>query len=407
MRASLAVAFFAATSIATPSRAATEPAPSAATARAATEPSPSSAAPASTPSSARPAAPASAPSSARPASRSCTEYLPDGAVRPTLAAQLAERGSSGHVARMTITVTHGRGEKVLPAGFRVERGSEAMRAIEAAGFRVPDPSGGSPPILVGPTPAELADDSKKTVTTAVTLPLLLLPEKAGRHELELVPLPIAIGRANGQVMTLCTPPLRIVVDEPIANEVDPEVKRNPPPRPQREEWLLARQATFAALLISALALLGSYLLYRYTLRPKPAPQKPVLPPWVAARAELAAIRAARLVEAGKLDELVDRVSTCVRRYLGERYGFDGVESTSEEIRAALRRIQPAVVDRPLIEAFLDETDLVKFAKAMPAPSECEAFLVRAETVVRTTTPAHAIADGEEDTGRDVAARRAA
>ncbi|MSP23920.1 MAG: hypothetical protein EXR75_01905 [Myxococcales bacterium] len=330
-----------------------------------------------------------APAAGKKAWASCAEYIPDGAARPGLESELADRAMSGHETRFKVIVTHGRGERVLPAGFRVERGSDAMRAIEAAGFRVPDPKGGSPAVIERPSSADLEDESKRTVVTTLTLPLLVLPEKPGRHELELPPLPIAVGRANGQVMTLCTKPRRLLVDEPIANEAAPAVRPNAPPRPQREEWLLARHATYAVLLVVLLAALGAWLLARYARRPKPVPLAPVVPAWVTALRELEAIRAAGLIDAGQVDELVDRVSTCVRRYLGERYGFDGAESTTEELRATLRRLHSAVALRPLIDTFLDETDLVKFAKVTPGPDDCEEFLARAETMVRTTTP-HAV-----------------
>jgi DNA-binding response OmpR family regulator len=47
---------------------------------------------------------------------------------------------------------------------------------------------------------------------------------------------------------------RILVEDPIANELDPKVKPNPEPRPQREEWVLAKQVA-AGLLIAAVTAL--------------------------------------------------------------------------------------------------------------------------------------------------------
>jgi hypothetical protein len=64
-----------------------------------------------------------------------------------------------------------------------------------------------------------------------------------------------------------------------------------------------------------------------------------------------------------------RLSEIVRDYLGRRYGFDGLEMTTQEVVNALGRQGEAA---PRGEAFLavrdflDETDLVKFADFAPA-----------------------------------------
>ena len=317
---------------------------------------------------------------------SCTEYLPDGAIKPTIETHFPPNGTSGYELRLLVVISHGRGETPLPAGFHLDRASDAMRAIEEAKFHIPEPGGGSPPIIDRPKRGELENESNKSVTTTLSLPFVALPDKPGRNHLLLPPLPIAIGRANGQVMTLCTEPRTIIIEDPIANEADPKIHPNAPPRPQREEWLLAKQMAIAALAVVVLAALGAWLLYRWSKRPKPAAVRPLVPPWVAAMRELQEIRAAGLLDQGQLDVFVDRVDDCVRRYLGERYGFDGIESTSEEIRRLLARVYPAVPERGSIDTFLDDTDLVKFAKATPAREDCEQFIARAEQIVASTVP---------------------
>ena len=85
------------------------------------------------------------------------------------------------------------------------------------------------------------------------------------------------------------------------------------------------------------------------------------------------------------DVFVDRVNDTVRLYLGARYGFDGIESTSDEILAALKASLP--IDEHLrINKFLRETDLIKFAKVIPRDEECRESLDQAEQIVRTTIP---------------------
>jgi hypothetical protein len=109
-------------------------------------------------------------------------------------------------------------------------------------------------------------------------------------------------------------------------------------------------------------------------------------PWIAALEQLEAIRRSGLLEEGKTDEFFDRVSDCVRSYLGARYGFDGLETTSDEMRALLKRVRPPVPVLPQIGEFLGDCDLVKFARVQPMEEDCLEALRRGEMIVRRTTP---------------------
>ena len=312
-------------------------------------------------------------------STSCSEFVPQGAPRPEMRATLPERGLSGYEARLEVVLKHAAGETVLPEGFHVQRDSDSARAIERAGFIIPEPDGGSAPHM----------DVKRAgaeVTTTLSLPFVPLPKEAGRHVMVLPPIPIAVARANGEVMTLCTEPLSITVEDPIANEAEPKVKPNPPPRPQLEDWPLARQVaygTLAALLAGAL--LG-WLIHRWLSRPKVVPPPPRVLPWIAALSALAEIRRSRLLADGRTDEHFDRVDDCLRFYLGERYGFDGLESTTEELRRLLERVRPKPLGLDDIFRYLDDGDLIKFADVTPTEQDCLDALTRAERIVQVTTP---------------------
>ena len=216
---------------------------------------------------------------------SCVEHVPKGAKRPKLETHMPSQGLSGHAVAVTVVVTHGAGEMVLPEGFRLKRDSDAGEAIREAGFRIPEATGASAPSIGRPDPEQREAAAAKagaTLTTTLSLPLLLLPKKPGRHRLTLPPLPVSVARASGAVMTLCTSPRIIRVEDPIANEPAPKVRPNPPPRQQREVWHLARQITFAAILVILLALLFAYLFHRHRQRPRIVPAKPKILPWVRA-----------------------------------------------------------------------------------------------------------------------------
>ncbi|AKT43533.1 hypothetical protein [Chondromyces crocatus] len=332
-----------------------------------------------------PAAPSPAGAAAERTWVSCTEHVPSGATRPVIQETFPATGFSGYAAPLTIVVTHGKGETVLPEGFKLQRASDAARGLTEAGFVIPEADAGAGPTIARPAPGS----PEERVTTTVIVPFVALPPKPGRNLMELPPVPVAIARASGEVVTVCTRPHRILIEDPIANEVDPKVKPNPEPRPQREDWAFARHAALAALAGAVLALLLAWLIRRWRQRPKVVHVPPPKLPWIAAMEELSALRRSSLLAEGHTDEFFDRVSDCVRRYLGARYGFDGLETTSDEMRSLLRRVRPPVLVLPEIGEFLSDCDLVKFARVQPTEQDCRDALERGEQIIRRTIPQQA------------------
>jgi hypothetical protein len=313
-------------------------------------------------------------------SATCQENFPSGSERPKLSESFPDRGKTGYALTLEVVVEHGKGETVLPSGLGAKSGGDDTRALESAGFFLPDPSGGSAPTL---EKREAGERAKSTLR----IPFVVLPKKPGRTELELPPLPIAMARASGEVRTLCTKPHRVILEDPIANTPDAKPKANPKPLRQREEWTAAKHATYGALAALAVGALAAFLVRLWRRRPKPVPPPPPpRPPWEVALEELFDVRIAELVQQGRYAEHYDRVSDAVRRYLGARYGFEGLETTTHEALAALRRVLPRISVLPQIESFLDKADLVKFAKLAPTESECHAALAEAEDIVRRTMP---------------------
>jgi hypothetical protein len=310
---------------------------------------------------------------------SCTEHIPPGATRPDLVEVLPERGLSGYAVNLVVIVGHGKGETVLPEGFHVRTDSDTGHALEVAGFAVPDQDGGSPASIV-------REEKANGATTKITIPIVPLPPEAGRNEMVVPSLPIAVQRASNQIVTLCTRPQRIRIEDPTANEDDPKVRPNPPPRSQREEWTLAKQVSIGVLIGATLAAIGAWLYLAWKRRPKPVKVVPKKLPWIQAFEELAEIRESDLLEQGKNDIYYERVSNTVRKYLGARYGFDGLERTTDEMTSILRRIKPVIEGFAEIIRFLEDSDLVKFARFTPSDGDCRAALARGQSIVHMTMP---------------------
>jgi hypothetical protein len=318
----------------------------------------------------------------------CVETGPTGAERPQMVDSFPERATSGYTATLHVVVSHGRGETVLPRGLELQTESDSARGLKTAGFSLPDQDGDAAARL------STADIDQKTGRRQTTLDLLLvaLPKEPGRSTLTLPALPVSIARANNDIVTLCTKPHTIVVEDPTSSTPDAQPKPNPPARVQREEWVALERALSWGLIGAIGGGAIAWLLYRWAKRPKPeAPPPPPRPAWVVALERLDEVRHAGLLETKRFSEFFDRVNDAVREYLGARFGFDGLESTTDETLAALRRIAHFALPLPEVAAFLQDCDLVKFADVTPTLQECERALADAENVVRTTmAPGHSV-----------------
>jgi hypothetical protein len=326
-----------------------------------------------------PSAPTAAALPAEPAG-ACIEKLPAGKARPQLVEAFPARGLSGHALQLVVTLPHGAAETVLPTGFRFQPDAPEAKALKQAGFILPSPDGGAGPQVTR------KDEAGKTTST-VSLSFVALPKEPGRHQLTLPALPITVARASGDLITLCTRPHPITIEDPTSSTPNPKPKPNPPPRRQREEWTLLKQAvTIGALALTVGAALA-WLVGRWLKRPRPVPPPPPpRPPWEVAREALHDLRHAGLTREGRFAEHFDRVSDIVRRYLGDRYGFDGLESTTREILSELRGTTPRIVVLDDIERFLRQADLVKFARLTPSELECSTALADADAIIERTVP---------------------
>nr|MDQ2645171.1 hypothetical protein [Myxococcota bacterium] len=310
----------------------------------------------------------------------CVERWPEGKPRPKLTEKAPAKATSGHAYAFEISVEHGAGETVLPGGFRFEAAADELKVLEASQFFLPDPKGGVAPVIE-------RNVTKDPATTRVKLFLVPLPSKPGRNQLTLPPLPITIARASGEVMTVCTAAHEVTVEDPIANDPNPKPKPNPPPLSQLEEWTLAKQITYAVLIALAVGAISAFLIGRWLKRPKQGPPPPPpRPPWEVALEALHDLRHSGLARHERFAELYDRTSDILRVYLGDRYGFDGLESTTREALTALKKMAVHMDTWVDVQGFMQDADLVKFAKSTPNEQDCLAAIARAEGIVNKTRP---------------------
>lgn len=156
-----------------------------------------------------------------------------------------------------------------------------------------------------------------------------------------------------------------------------------------EEVAVPSYALLWALLAAVATALLAYALYRWWKRPRPAVAAaagPPLPLEVRTKNALDALRAEKLPEQGRIKEFYTRLSDILRGYVGHRYGVEALECTSSELMDALKDLPTPGLNREGLQAFLTESDLVKFAKAQMSEQSCAHALTFAYAVVDQTTP---------------------
>lgn len=155
-------------------------------------------------------------------------------------------------------------------------------------------------------------------------------------------------------------------------------------------WWWAALALFVAAL--AFLLWRNRHLWRRKARIFPAaPAPPPLPPEIAFERGLAALRKRELPERGLVKEFYAELSLLFRRYLEDQYGFPAVEETRPEVLAAAARVpEIEAAERAALADWLEEGDLVKFAKLERLTAEASGYSERArEWVARSATKRNA------------------
>ncbi len=235
-------------------------------------------------------------------------------------------------------------------------------------------------------PFEVLDSSAEQNGSTFVFRIELLALEPGEHEVG--PVRLRVVTSDGTLGSAETAPVSITVGSVLGNEPDAQPK--PPTDPVEvieEDYTLAWIG--GGLLGMLLLALIMFFVTRWWLgrdKPEPPPPPP-RPPWEVAMEELGALRGSvdQDAEAKRLTRWVDALSDTLRVYLGARYGFEGIESTTDEAVAFIRRKKPKGITAEQVAGILSDCDLVKFAKATPERERCIALLEAAEGIVKATT----------------------
>lgn len=156
---------------------------------------------------------------------------------------------------------------------------------------------------------------------------------------------------------------------------------------------------FATILILGLLTAGYFLFQAF--RKRKGALQPALPPMTPeeeALQHLSELFESDLFKRGFIKMYYLRLSEILRVYFEKRYTILAVELTTAEI---LRALRPQHLDTGLfqkIQYVLESSDLAKFAKWVPAPTEVLQINKQAQEIIRESTPVPAEHPGEASHG---------
>jgi hypothetical protein len=162
---------------------------------------------------------------------------------------------------------------------------------------------------------------------------------------------------------------------------DVQAKPNPDPEAWPVDWLFWTLLALACVTLPLVT--AGWLAWRTRHRPVARPV--AISPYRKAMEGLRRIQEAGYLERGEIERFYTELSAVIRHYIEDRFGLRAPEQTTEEFLVELSR-RPVLADtqRRALEAFLEQSDLVKFALVRPTSSEGDAALHAARMFVEAT-----------------------
>lgn len=212
---------------------------------------------------------------------------------------------------------------------------------------------------------------------------------------QIPPMTIHYRTRSGEMKSITSDPLPIKVNSLLSGEKGEDIRPLRGPKSFKREfptWWVVGGAVF-------LLALGVFL-YFYRRARKPIDLTGGVVdtrlPWEIALDALGKLRDSDLIARGEYKLFYLSLSEIFRGYLERRYGISALERTTDEIIAEFRTLALDKQEEKIIHTFLDDCDLVKFAKYHPSAEDIEKdfsaakdFVIQTRTLPYSTTTAPA------------------
>lgn len=177
-----------------------------------------------------------------------------------------------------------------------------------------------------------------------------------------------------------------------APEVDTSQQIKPIKAPINTPVTFKEILPWAAIGLGGLLIAGAvlWLLMRFLRRkkdPEAIYQKPLEPAHIIAFRELDRLKEEKIWSQGLVKQYYTRLTEITRRYIERQYGIPAMESTTDEILHAFRKVNldDSLLDE-MLKQLLELADLVKFAREDPLPVDNQTHLNNAYIFVQKTYP---------------------
>ena len=205
--------------------------------------------------------------------------------------------------------------------------------------------------------------------------------------------PLTVSWQEGEAVAqqLTTEPLTVTVTSVVPDGTDISGLQDitPPVALARRSGLLGLWLIAAAVVLCGLG--GATLWWAARRR---QPESLVAPPEPAHRLSLAALQRLQrddLIGQQRFEEFYVRLSAIVRHYVEWRFGVRAPEQTTEEFLTIVLHTGGLVArHRDLLSAFLQQCDLVKFARYQPTPDDMQQAFISATNFVEHTADAQVL-----------------
>jgi len=195
-------------------------------------------------------------------------------------------------------------------------------------------------------------------------------------DLEIPPLQVLVSTNTGDTSRVATNPITVTVKSVVEGIDDIKDIKAPEENVDHDVDRSGYWFWAAAALICVAAL---YLVKRVIRRKKPIEFSSVPIDWLE---ELKKISRMGLIEKGDYKRYYSLLSELARRYLEDRIGVEAMERTTFEVARDLHVTALTEDQVVLVERFLSEADLVKFAKFRPREEMAIEAYYKAENLIK-------------------------
>jgi len=272
--------------------------------------------------------------------------------------------------------------------FIGDRITLTVKATHDAGEQIAIPSIERDPfILVWDIQTESLESNEKQIESITRY--IFSSFVIGQHRISTNP--VTRVKADGSEENIPFPELLINVVSVLSNPPPSLADIKPSATLPGQPWLRTLLIILAVIALTAIAA----LIIRYALKRKPAPQiVRRLPPHDIALSALNALRARGHIEKGEFVPFYVELSAIVRLYLEQRFDLHAPEQTTEEfIRSSTQSSALSPEHRLLTQSFLEQSDLVKFAKFEPGSDDMISAWEAGAKLVRETVAPPTITSG--------------